>query len=85
MTLIMCDKCAGKGLIGMGANPILLEGITRKCDACLGTGKVEQADVAPVAPVPEQGAPTKPATVPEGSIPSDGATDGAAESEKVPE
>lgn len=62
-----CDKCKGKGLVGNGPEPWLLQGHVATCSACSGTGSIEDetTDVAtdekplePEAPAPVDNPPT---------------------------
>lgn len=40
----VCERCVGKGLIGGGPNPHMLEGRIETCPDCGGTGKVGEKD-----------------------------------------
>jgi|GEM_PF-2959147 len=39
-----CETCAGEGLVGSGAFPILRQGSVTTCNNCEGTGKVIPAE-----------------------------------------
>lgn len=57
-----CEKCKGKGLVGNGDQPWLLQGHVITCPVCSGTGKQPEA-VAPEAQT-ETAAPVETATEP---------------------